>query len=614
MRHLRTAALRARLPALLFATLLASACASNAPQAPRVPPAVLALKPPPADRDAGQQLHALFDSEWQRHLREYPEDASAQGDHRYDDRWTDLSPAAVAQRNAEDVDALRQLLEIDRERLAPADQLDFDLFRDQLATGIEGARFHPEQIPVSQRGGIQSASETAEILPFATAKDYENWIARLRGLGTAVDQTIEQMRLGLREHRMPPRPTMQRVPAQIDKQRVKRPEDSPFYAPLKTLPKEIPAERQAQLQAEAKAAIQQVVIPAYDRFKTFFVKEYLPACADSIAVTDLPDGRDYYAWLVRYHTTTDLTPAQIHEIGLREVARLDGEIAKVRQQLKFKGDTQAFFHHMRSDPRFFRKNGEELLASYRVIAKRIDGELPKLFGKLPRLPYGVRPIPMTTAPDTTTAYYQPGASDGSRAGYYYVNLYKPETRPTWEQEALTAHESVPGHHLQIALQQELGELPDFRRQAGYTAFVEGWALYSESLGGDLGLYQDPASKFGQLTYEMWRAVRLVVDTGMHAKGWSRAQAVQYFRDHAAKTPLDIDNEIDRYISMPGQALAYKIGELKIKELRARAQAKLGDRFDVRAFHDRVLSRGAVPLDLLEQDIDRWIAGQDPTPR
>jgi uncharacterized protein (DUF885 family) len=608
MNSLHAALLRGLLPVVLGASMFAAGCAS-VPQAAPVPPSVLALKAPAADVDPGKQLHALFDSEWQRHLLESPEDASAQGDHRYDDRWSDTSPAAVARSNEGDVTALKQLLEIDREKLSAADQLNFDLFRDQLQTRIEGARFHIEQIPVSQRGGIQSASEMAEILPFATAKDYENWIARLRALGTAVDQTIDEMKLGIAEQRMPPKPTMQRVPAQIDKQRVKKPEESPFYAPFKTMPKDIPADQQAQLQADAKAAIRDTVIPAYDRFKTFFVKDYLPACATSIAATDLPDGRDYYAWLVRYHTTTDLTPDQIHEIGLKEVARLDGEIAQLKKQLKFKGDTQAFFRYLRTDKRFFHKNGDELLASYRVIAKRIDGELPKLFGKLPRLPYGVRPIPMTTAPDTTTAYYQPGAADGSRAGFYYVNLYKPETRPTWEQEALTAHESVPGHHLQISLQQELGELPDFRRQAGYTAYVEGWALYAESLGGDVGLYQDPYSKFGQLTYEMWRAVRLVVDTGMHAKGWSRERAVKYFRDHAAKTPLDIDNEIDRYISMPGQALAYKIGELKIKELRARATAKLGPKFDVRAFHDRVLSRGAVPLDLLEQDIDRWIAEQ-----
>ncbi len=591
--------------ASLCATALLAACAAE--PAPSVPPSVLALKAPAADANPTAQLKALLDSEWQRHLRESPEDATALGDHRYDDRWSDTRPDAVSARNQEDVQALKSLLEIDREKLTPADQLNYDLFRGQLELAIEGQRFHPEQMPLSPHGGIQSASEITELLPFATVKDYENWIARLRTLDTALDQTTAQMRLGIAEHRTPPRVVMKRLVGQIDKQIVGKPEASPLYAPFLTMPKDIPADQQARLRSTAATAIREQDVPAYTRFRSFYVKEYLPACTESLAATDLPDGRDFYAWTVRYHTTTNLTPDQIHAIGLSEVKRLDAEIAKIKTQVKFAGSTEAFFKELRTNKRFYHRNGQELFDSYAVIAKRIDGELPKLFGKLPRQPYGVRPIPATSAPDTYTAYYQPGAADGTRAGYFYVNLYKPESRPAYEQEALTAHEAVPGHHLQIALQQELGELPEFRRQAGYTAYVEGWALYSASLSGHLRLYKDPYSKLGQLTYEMWRAVRLVLDTGIHAKGWSREKAVAFFRAHAAKTPLDIDNEVDRYISWPGQALAYKIGELKIKELRARAQDKLGPQFDVRAFHDRVLSRGAVPLSVLEQDIDAWIA-------
>ena len=351
------------------------------------------------------------------------------------------------------------------------------------------------------------------------------------------------------------------------------------------------------------------MIPAYRRFQAVFRDEYLPATRSTVGLWDTPDGRAYYQFLARYHTTTALTPAEIHAIGLKEVARNRAEMQKVMDEVGFKGSLTDFFQHLRTDPQFYYKTGDELFRAYAYIVKMIDPALPKLFGKLYRTPFGLRPIPDNSAPNTTTAYYQGPSLDGSRPGYYYVNLYRPEVRPKYEMEVLSVHEAAPGHHLQIALAQEQTDLPDFRRAGGFTAYIEGWGLYSERLGYDLGLYQDPYSRFGQLTYDQWRAVRLVVDTGLHDMEWTRQQAIDYFIANAAKTEADIVNEIDRYISNPGQALAYKIGQLKFLELRARAEQALGDRYDIRAFHDTVLATGAVPLDILERTVDGWIAAQ-----
>ena len=580
-------------------------------------PAPITVEPAPAignpavapTATAAAQLNTLLDDEWQRGLRESPEFASSLGDHRYDDRWSDLSLESFARSQEADMAALKRLAAIPRTQLSAADALNHELFRQQLQERVEGYRFRNFLMPVSQQGGVQQYGSFTEVLRFETLKDYENWLARLRGFDAVVNQTVALMRQGLAEGRTPPQIIMQRLPGQIDKQLVAKAEASAFYMPFKTFAADITPAEQERLRAEARQIIEANVLPAFKRFRDFFVTDYLPRCRSSIGASALPDGAAYYAFAAHSHTTTTLTPDEIHAIGLKEVARIRGEMETVKAQVGFSGSLAKFFTYLRTDKRFFVKagQGELLLERYRATAKRIDGELPKLFGRLPRLPYGVRPIPMDVAPDVTTAYYQPGAADGSRAGFYYVNLYKPETRPLWEIEALSAHEAMPGHHLQIALGQELGELPEFRRNGYYTAFGEGWGLYSESLGYDLGLYQDPYSKFGQLTYEMWRAVRLVVDTGMHAKGWSREQAIAYFRNNTARAELDIVNEVDRYIADPGQALAYKIGQLKIKQLRERAQAALGGKFDIRAFHDTVLGSGAVPLDVLEQQVERWIA-------
>jgi uncharacterized protein (DUF885 family) len=424
-----------------------------------------------------------------------------------------------------------------------------------------------------------------------------------------MDQTIALMREGIKERMVHPQVIMERLPAQIDKQIVSDPTQSGFYKPFQHFSTGVSAADQQRLTQEARQAVEQQVVPAFKKFKEFFVKEYLPACFDQVGIWQVPHGDELYAFDVRRYTTTDLTPDQVHEIGLKEVARIRAEMDGIMKQAGFKGSRDDFFKFLRTDPQFFYKSPDDLFEAYKATAKTIDPNLVKIFRTLPREPYGVEAIPDVAAPDTTAAYYRPGAADGSRAGTYFVNLYKPDTRPKWEMLVLTLHESVPGHHLQIARAHELGEMPKFRRFAGYTAFIEGWGLYAESLGDDMGLYTDPYSKFGELTYQMWRAVRLVVDTGIHAKHWTRDQAIKYFMDNAPKAELDIVNEIDRYIAWPGQALAYKIGELKIQELRARAHEQLGAKFDLKAFHDVVLGSGPLPLDILERNVNDWIAEQ-----
>jgi len=575
--------------------------------------AIPAARSAESSPSATKELHQLFEAEWERGLRENPVAASYQGDSRHDERWPDLSAEALARSHAADLEVLQALERIPADPLSEADRLNRDLFARQYRGEIDAYEWGLRYLPITQRHGVQTAHQLAEILPLRTVRAYENWIARLGGLDTYVDQTIELMREGTRRGLVQPRVIMERVPAQIAKQVVSEPAESPFYAPFRKMPDSIPVADQERLRSEARRAIEQDVLPAYVRLQKFFDEQYLPASRDTVGVWDTPGGADWYQERVRWFTTTNLTADEVHEIGLKEVARIRGEMQKVIERVGFKGSFAEFLHFLRTDPQFRYTDPDQLLQAYLAMSKRIDPLLPQYFGRLPRMPYGVRPIPMESAPDTTTAYYQPPSMDGRRAGYYYVNLYKPEERPTYEIPVLTIHEAVPGHHLQIALAQELGEQPKFRRDFEATAFVEGWALYSESLGEEMGFYDDPYAKFGQLTYEMWRAVRLVVDTGLHHKRWTREQAIEFFKANAAKSELDIVNEIDRYISWPGQALAYKVGELRIKELRARATEALGAQFDLREFHDVVLGSGAVPLDVLEANVAAWQAAKAAAP-
>jgi uncharacterized protein (DUF885 family) len=560
-----------------------------------------------------QALHALFDSEWERNLRASPESASYQGDTRFDDRWTDMSLAAIAAREAAERDALARLRAIPRAALSAADQLHHDTFEWQLQLAVDRQRFQEWLQPMGHQGGVQTADGIAQTMPLGNTAQVRQYLARMAAVPTLVAQNIVLLREGLKAGRMPPRVLMQRVPAQIAAQVVTDATQSPFYAALRSFKAGVPEADRAPLQAEARQIILTKIVPAYRDLQTVFNGEYLPRARDTIAATAQPDGAAYYALLVRSFTSTDLSAQDIHRIGLAEVARLDAAMEKTKAEAGFKGSMAEFFHFLRTDPRFFAPTPEALLRAYRDVAKRIDPELVKISKTLPRLPYGVRAIPDNIAPDTTTAYYQGGAAEGphtqARPGYYYVNLYKPETRPSWEMMALSLHEAVPGHHFQFARALELPDMPMFRKTAYFVAYGEGWALYAEQLGYDMGLYDDPYERFGQLTYEQWRAVRLVVDTGMHAFGWTRQQAIDYFQAHSAKTDQDIVNEVDRYIAWPGQALAYKIGQIRISQMRQRAETALGPRFDLRAFNDAVLETGSVPLAALEARMAAWLAAQ-----
>ena len=566
--------------------------------------------PPAASRGpaASKSLEKFFEEEWEWGLKEFPERATYLGDARYNDQLTDLSLEAHERRDRRQHDVLARLKKIDRAALSEDERLSYDLFQTQLERAIEGQKYLVDLMPVNQQDGVyKDFAILSTITPFKTAKDYRDYLARLSAFPRQVDQTIALMEEGRKKGWTQPAVPLRDVPDAVRAQIHPDPEKSVHWKPFEKFPESVSQPDRDALRIEGRRRIAGEVFPAYQKLYAYLLRDYLPAGRKGIGASTLPDGEAYYAYEIRRHTTTNKTAKEIHDTGLAEVARIRRQMEDIIKKVRFKGDFDDFVKFLRTDQRFYYKSAADLLQGYRDICKRIDPELIKIFGTLPRTPYGVIPTPDFEAPTSTTAYYRPGSPEGARPGYFVANTYRLETRPKYEMEALTIHEAVPGHHLQISLAQELTGVPRFRRHGGFTAFVEGWGLYSESLGEEMGFYTDPYSKFGQLTYEMWRAVRLVVDTGMHAFGWSRQRAIDFMKANTAKTEHDITVEIDRYIVWPGQALAYKTGELKLKELRARAKTELGERFDLRRFHDAVLLAGALPLDILEKRVDAWIA-------
>jgi len=569
-----------------------------------------------------EKLRAFLADDWKYWMIEYPEMATSVGFPGQNDRWTDHSPAANDRRTHHLYESLKTLRAIPRENLPLEEQLNFDLYQKLIENAVAGLRFHNDAdpfasvvpgnlyIPITQMDGLpRGVPATIAMMEAARPKDYEDILARLNSIPTVVDQTIALMKEGITHGWVPPRITLRDVPRQVESQIVADAMKSPLLAAFAKYPATIPSAQQADFTRRAVAAYSEKVAPAFRKLHGFIVGTYLPACRETIAVSGLPDGTDFYAYLVRWHTTTDLTPQQIHQIGLEQVRQIRAQMDQVIAQSGFKGSFEEFVKFLNTDRQFDYANAEDLLLHYRDISKRADPQLAHLFGKLPRLPYGVKPVPDAVAPSQTSGYYEAGAPAIGRPGYFYVNTYKLESRPRWDAEDLTMHEAVPGHHLQLSLAQEMEGVPEFRRWLGYSAYVEGWALYSESLGSEMGFYTDPYSKFGYLSAQMWRAVRLVVDTGIHSMGWSREKAIQYFKENSGQPEQNVVVEVDRYIVWPGQALGYKIGQLRIQELRHAAEKELGERFDIRAFHNTVLGEGALPLDVLEARTRAWVATQ-----
>ncbi len=570
------------------------------------------------DAQETRALHALFDRAWEDGVRRFPEFATYRGDNRFGDRLSDASATALAARDEATRGYLADARAIHRDRLAPTDRVSLDMFILGQQRLVEQAAF-PGWRTMSLRalGGAQTEfADLLEASPVSRRELVQQMLARMAAYPLRIEQEIVQLRRGLALGWVPPKEVLARVLAQIDGQLsanglTNGPADieaSPFYQPFKRLSASIPAGERAELQAAARQAITVHVVPAMQRLRAFVADEYLPQAPADGALKNYPDGVRVYEMLVRQQTTTELSAQQIHDIGLRELTHLRGEMEAVMQETKFEGSFAQFVDFLNTDPRFFYQSADALLTGYREIAKRLDGESPKLFAELPRAPYGVQAMPAHMG--NRAEYYNGPALDGSRAGFFFANTLAWRSRPKWAMETLVAHEAVPGHHTQVARASELRGLPHFRRGGfGYTAFSEGWALYAETLGFELGLYTDPYSRFGHLQWQAFRAARLVVDTGYHALGWSRQRSIDFMAERTGVNREFVSSEIDRYTSQPGQALAYMIGKLKFDELRDRARARLGARFDIRRFHNAVLDQGALPLATLERVVDEWIAEQ-----
>lgn len=560
------------------------------------------------------QLNGLYNDYWEYVLREYPTLATYFGDHRYDGALEDISPEAYDKRVSETRSFLGRL----RSYSKPAsgtDRLNYELFERDLSDQIEEAGFRPWLTPITQQLGPHiELPQLTTYHPFRSVEDFENYVTRLRKIPRLMEQATASMKMGITEKLVQPKVVVEKIIPQLDAHIVKDPVKSEFYKPITTASKEVAPEDSRKLREEFEDAVMGFVVPAYEKLKDFVLREYLPASRKDVGVWALPDGKERYAFYVRLRTTTSLSPDQIHEMGFRELSRIHSEMREIMLKVDFSGTLQEFIESVRGGQENYYPTREALLNGFKEILKKMDVKLPALFGRLPKAPYGFREIEDYRADAAPDAYYYPPPEDGSRPAYFYVNTYKPETRPKHTMEALAYHEAVPGHHLQLAIQQELIHLPKFRRfggyvSGGYTAFVEGWALYSERLPKEVGFYTDAYSDFGRLTMDAWRATRLVVDTGIHHKHWTREEAIQFFKKNTSLSEQNIVSEVDRYIVTPGQALAYKIGQLKILEIRSHAEKLLGPRFDIRAFHDELLNDGALSLDVLETKMERWLETQ-----
>jgi len=558
-------------------------------------------------QDSTRELHSLFDEEWQYELRTSPETATALGDNRYNDRLSDYS----AEFHRKDVEETRKFLArfeaVPAAGLSEQDRLSRELMIRNLREQIEGAQFKSWEMSVTQNGGPQiELPDLITITPFNNAKDYENYIARLKQIPRVFDQVTANLRQGMKDRLMPPRFLLEKVAPQADEVASKNGESSPFFDPLKKFPDGISSADQDRLRRDALAVINDQIIPAYKRFADFMRNDYAPHGRTEPGIWALPDGDKRYRFAVQRMTTTDLTPDQIHEIGLKELRQTETEMLALAKKFGF-NDLGSFNEHIKNDRKLYATSGQQLLDLYAKYVREMEPELPKYFSHLPKAKLVAIPMAPAREKNAVPADYTPGTAAGSRPGHINVNEYDPEHRLLLNVEAIAYHEGIPGHHLQISLAQELTDLPEFRKYAGYTAFVEGWALYSERLAHEMGRYQDPYSEYGRLENEMWRDIRLVIDTGVHSKHWSREQMVEYFHKYTAMDEPNIQTEVDRYIAWPGQALAYKLGQLEILKLREEARQKLGDRFDIRDFHDEVLSNGALPLNVLHEQVENWIS-------
>jgi len=556
-----------------------------------------------------QQLKAALNEEWEYTLRTHPEFATYVGDSRYNDKLSDHSPAAVQRELKHAQEALKRIEAIDSSGFPEQEKLNKELAVRELREGIESVPLKEWEMPVNQMGGIhQEYASMPSQLTFGSVKDYEDYLSRLRQMPRAFDETIAVMRLGMKDRMMPPRYLLEKVAKQAQNIADKTPEASPFAKPVLKFPAGISEADQKRLHDAVLAAIKNDVGPAYARFAKFVRTEYAPKGRGEYGVWALPNGDALYRFDVRQMTTTDLTPEEIHRMGLKQVEEIEMEMLKIAQQQGY-SDLKSFNQHIRDDRELYATSGKQLLDLYQHYTDQMYGKLPQLFGHLPKNKLEVVPMEDYRAPDEVPADYSPGAPKSGRPGRINVNEYAPEKRLLLNAEAIAYHEGIPGHHLQFTIAAELPDLPPFRKYAEFTAYSEGWAFYSERLGKEAGFYQDPYSEYGRLENEMWRAVRLVVDTGVHSKHWSRDQMLDFFRQHTAMDEQNIVTEVDRYIAWPGQALAYKLGQMKIIELRERARQRLGERFDIRTFHDAVLAEGPVPLDVLEKHMDQWTASQ-----